>query len=127
MTTILVTSIFKKDTVLFAFLWCAVHPRQCSSNTTEKLSNKDRRISQLNTFEEVLLEQQKCLLIGVGDPNKIFYHSLPNVIAILILSAKNVYFCLMWCLKILYLITFIKCKQSCTFICSTIQKCNQRY
>lgn len=40
--TISAESNFKKDTVLFAFLWCAVHPWQCSSNTAEQLLNKGK-------------------------------------------------------------------------------------
>lgn len=44
MRTIHVKIIFKKDTVLFALLWCAVHPRQCSSNTTEQLQDKVTRV-----------------------------------------------------------------------------------
>lgn len=37
----------KKDTVLFAFLWCAIHPRQCSSNASEQLQNSKKNL----TFE----------------------------------------------------------------------------
>lgn len=73
-------SIFKKDTVLFAFLWCAVHPRQCSSNATEQLLKKVRRISQLNTSEEAFYKG--CLLLGVGDPNQIVHQRLSNSEAI---------------------------------------------
>lgn len=42
---------YKKDTVLFAFLWCAIHSRQCSSDTTEQLQNKVRRMKRSSLLE----------------------------------------------------------------------------
>lgn len=36
---------FRKDTVLFAFFWCAIHPGQRSSDTAEQLQTKQHEDS----------------------------------------------------------------------------------
>lgn len=36
----------EKDTILFALLWCAVHPRQRRGNATEQLKANERSSSE---------------------------------------------------------------------------------